>query len=124
MQVVYEHSRHGSISFMAVRMSCFRVNSTRWIGCKLQPFVMHVLDFHQRVPGGVIHPHLRFILLPDRLGGCQRVVAIAHGEQQHRFIRSNPILGGESLRVCQLLQGAMMPDFNRRVIHQVAVQMS
>ena len=57
-------------------------------GLKAQGIVVVVHHLHQRVPGGQAGPlalrsHL-FQVLIALLGGGQRVVAVAHGEQQGR----------------------------------------
>ena len=72
---------------------------------ELQTFIMHVLDLHQSVACRMVHPHLRLHLLPDGLGGSQRVIAVAHREEQHRFVRADTVLGREDFRLRQSAQG-------------------
>ena len=71
------------VACSAAKTSFFRPKTAAMDRFELQPFVVHVLDLDQRVARGMIHADLRLDLFPDGLGRRQRVVAVAHGEQQH-----------------------------------------
>ena len=71
---------------------------------ELQPFVVDIFDLDQRIAGGMIHADLRLDLFPDGFGRGERVIAVAHGKEQHRLIFANAIFRGKGFGLGQPAQ--------------------
>ncbi len=70
---------------------------------ELQPRIVHVDQFDQRIAGRMVHDRfpvigLVFDLFPDRLGGGEGMVAVPHGVKEHRPV-FDLIALGEATRI-------------------------